>query len=179
MLTGTKSLPDNLVIRPARPEDNDFLKSLYRSERNDLRMIEAAADFIEELISIQYLAKTQGYADRFPNAMYFLVERLGVPIGRLVVNFGHDAVRLVDIAFVPEARGLGYGTHVIKTVQFAAARIQAPVALTVSRDNVSARRAYSSLGFLVEWSDAISDHLVWHPGMVDTYPNPAIVIADT
>ena len=164
MLTGAKSLPDNLVIRPARPEDDGFLKSLYRSERNDLRMIDAEDDFIEELIGIQYLAKTQGYATMFPDAMYFLIERLGVPIGRLVVNFGSEAVRLVDIAFVPEARGHGYGTHVIKAVQFAAARIQAPVALTVNRDNASARRAYSSLGFLVEWSDAITDHLVWHPG---------------
>lgn len=168
MLTGTKSLPDNLVIRPARPEDNDFLKSLYRSERDDLRLLDAETDFIEELIDIQYRAKTQGYADRFPNAMYFVVERLGVPIGRLVVNFGPHEVRLVDIAFVPVARGHGYGTHVIKTVQFAAAHIQAPVALTVSRDNVSARLAYAALGFQVECSDAMTDHLVWHPRHVGT-----------
>jgi len=163
MLTGTKSLPENLQIRPARPEDNGFLESLYRSTRDDLRLIDAADDVIEELISMQYRAQTQGYGDTFPNAMHFVVAHLGAPIGRIVVNFGHNEVRLVDIAFVPQARGHGYGSHVIRALQLAADRIHTPVTLSVNRANVAARRTYLALGFAVERGDALTQQLIWYP----------------
>lgn len=163
MLPGGTPLPDGLGIRPARPEDRGFIESLYRSTRDDLRLINGEKEFVEELIGMQQQAQTQGYGDMFPNAMYFVVERLGERVGRIVVDFGPNEVRLVDIAFIPQARGRGYGSQVVKAMQSAAGHARAPLTLSVSRSNLRARQAYLSLGFRVERGDAMSEHMAWYP----------------
>lgn len=163
MLAGNTPLPDNLGIRPARPEDRVFIESLYRATRDDLRLIDAEDEFVEELIGMQQQAQTRGYGEMFPNAMYFVVERLGDRLGRIVVDFGPNEVRLVDIAFMPQARGRGYGSHVIKAMQFAAGQARAPLTLSVNRTNIRARQAYLALGFRVVQSDAMTEHMAWYP----------------
>jgi len=166
MLVGNSPLPDNLGIRPARPEDKGFIESLYRSTRDDLRLIDAETDFIEELIGMQQRAQGQGYGEMFPNAMYFVVEHLNERIGRIVVDFGPNEIRLVDLAFVPQARGRGFGVTVIKAMQFAAGQSRAPLTLAVNRTNVRARQLYLSLGFRVEQSDVMTEYMAWYPTAV-------------
>ncbi|MDD4958640.1 MAG: hypothetical protein PHS51_04775 [Gallionella sp.] len=43
-------LPDNLSIRPVRDEDHGFMESLYRSTRDDLRLLAAECDWIEKMV---------------------------------------------------------------------------------------------------------------------------------
>lgn len=163
MLSGEFSLPDNLSIRAARSEDEGFMATLYRTTRDDLRRIDAERDFIESLIDMQQQAQVVGYGEQFPNAYYFIVERLGERIGRIVVDFGHDEIRLVDIVFVPQARGRGHGSQVIRALQQAAAKVHTPLALVVHRDDPKARRLYMALGFAVAESHPMADKLVWVP----------------
>lgn len=163
MLPGIAPLPDNLGLRPARPEDKGFIEALYRSTRDDLRLLEAEDGFVEELIGMQQRAQVQGYGEMFPNAMYFVVERLGERIGRAVVDFGPNEVRLVDIAFIPQAQGQGYGSHVIRAMQYAAGQARAPLTLSVSRSNPRARQTYLALGFRVEQADPMTEFMAWYP----------------
>ncbi len=163
MMLNNNQLSDNLRIRPARPEDNGFIEMLYRTTRQDLRLIDAETDFIEELIAMQQRAQIAGYGETFPNAMYFVVERLDERIGRVVVDFGSNEVHVVDIALIPAAQGHGYGTQVIRVLQQAAAETRAPVVLSVSRTNPGAKRAYLALGFRVEHSDGVVERMAWYP----------------
>ncbi|MBS1157643.1 MAG: family N-acetyltransferase [Proteobacteria bacterium] len=163
MLPGYASYTGSLNIRPARPEDSGFVEMLYRSTRDDLRLIAAEDDFIEELIGMQQQAQTVGYGDMFPNAMYFIVERLGDRIGRIVVDFGHNEVRLVDVAFVPQARSSGYGTEILRLLQTAAMQARAPLALSVQRSNLRAKQLYAALGFVSEGGDTMYERLIWYP----------------
>lgn len=163
MMLKNNQLPGNLRIRPARPEDSGFIEGLYRSTRQDLRLIDAEADFIEELIGMQHNAQTVGYGEQFPNAMYFVIERHEERIGRLVVDFGSNEVHVVDIALIPEARGQGYGTQILRVLQQAAAQTRAPLVLLVSRLNPQAKQTYLSLGFRVEQSDAMNERMAWYP----------------
>lgn len=156
-------LPENLAIRPAREEDSGFIESLYCSTRDDLRLIQAEDDFIEELILMQHKAQNQAYGETYPNAFYFIVEKLGEKIGRIIVDFGHNEIRLLDITFIREARGKGFGAAAIKALQYAAAQAKAPLALAVHRSNPGAKRFYLSLGFTVEQSDPMVEQMIWHP----------------
>ncbi|MGE5493525.1 MAG: GNAT family N-acetyltransferase [Actinomycetota bacterium] len=156
-------LPDNLGIRPARDEDQGFIASLYRSSRDDLRLVDAEDDFIEELILMQHRAQALGYGDAYPNAYYFIVENLGEKIGRVIVDFGHNEIRLVDVTFIREARGKGFGSSVIRALQHAAGQARAPLTITVHRSNPGAKRLYLALGFHVEQSDPMLELMAWYP----------------
>lgn len=156
-------LPENLGIRPAREEDKGFIESLYRSTRDDLRYVDAEEEFVEELILLQHRAQGQGYGEAFPNAFHFIVEKLGEKIGRIIVDFGHNEIRLLDIAFIRQARGKGYGSGVIRALQHAASQARAPLTLTVHRGNPAARRLYLALGFRVEQADQMVEFMTWYP----------------
>lgn len=163
------NLPGGLAMRPMTASDNAFVESLYRSSREELRQIDAEEDFIETLIEQQQHAQTQGYGDMFPNAMYFVVEYHNERIGRVVLDFGPNEIRVVDIALIPAARGKGYGSQVLQTVQAAAAKVMAPVTLTVRADHLPAKQLYQRLGFIVEQPQFPFERMVWHPPATGIY----------
>ena len=163
MQTGLLNLPDGLGIRPARDSDKPFIESLFKSTRNDLRMIDAENDFIETLIEQQYHAQTVGYGEQFPNAMYFIIEKHSERICRVVIDFGPNEIRIVDISFVPAARNRGYGTGVIRALKHAAKSACAPLVLSVYKNNPAAKRLYEQEGFRVERTDQVLDLMAWYP----------------
>lgn len=165
MLSGSIKLPAGLGLRPMRSTDSAFMESLYKSTRDDLRMLDAEEDFIEEFIDLQRRAQTQGYGDMFPNAMYFVVEYHGEPIGRVVLDFGQNEIRVMDIALIPAARGKGYGGHVLQAVQMVAGKAMAPVSLTVRFDHLRAKQLYARLGFAVEEAQIPYERMVWYPSV--------------
>ena len=143
--------------------DNAFVEGLYRSTRDDLRLIDAEDGFIDELIESQRQAQTQGYGETFPNAMYFIAEHHTESIGRVVLDFGHNEVRVVDIALIPAARGKGFGGQIIQSVQLVASKVMAPVSLTVRFDHRLAKQLYLRLGFVVEAMQVPYERMVWYP----------------
>lgn len=169
MLSGNIKLPNGLSLRAMRSSDSIFMESLYRTTRDDLRMLDAEEDFIDEFIDLQRRAQTQGYGDMFPNAMYFVVEYHSERIGRVVLDFGQNEIRVVDIAMIPAARGKGYGGQVLQVVQMAAGKVMAPVALTVRFDHLRAKQLYARLGFAVEEAQIPYERMVWYPASVGIF----------
>jgi ribosomal protein S18 acetylase RimI-like enzyme len=162
------NLPNGLGLRPSTASDRPFIESLYASTRNDLRLIDGERDFVEAIVEMQYRAQTSGYGNQYPNAMYFVVEKLGERIGRVTIDFGPDSVHVVDIAFIPEARGKGYGTTVIAAIQQTAAQIKAPVLLSTLKSNLAAQQLYLKMGFQFHDSSEMHNRLIW-------YPNPQVI----
>ena len=165
MVPGVSQLPDGLSLRPERPADSAFMARLYHDRRSDLRQIDGDPEFVHQLIDLQQTAQVRGYGDQFPNAMYFVVEKSGEPIGRVCLDFGPNEVRLVDIAFVAAARGKGYGTAVVKALQMAATQVRAPLTLAVAANDPAAQRVYARLGFQLETSGPMHHYLVWYPAL--------------
>lgn len=158
-------VPDGLSLRPVQPDDSGFLESLYGSTRDDLRQINAENDFIEELIKTQHALQMQGNAANYPNAFQLVVERLGERVGRIVVDFGRNEVKILSIAFISVARSKGYGSGILSGLQQVAAKRQAPLVLEVAHSNLRAKRFYLRMGFVVERTGPIADRMVWHPGV--------------
>jgi ribosomal protein S18 acetylase RimI-like enzyme len=157
-------VPDSLSLRPAQPDDGDFLEALYSSTRDDLRQINAEHGFIAELIKTQHALQIQGNAAHYPNALQLVVEKLGEPVGRVIVDFGPNEIKILNIAFITEERGKGYGSGILRGLQQAAANAQVPLVLGVMRSNLKAKQLYLRLGFSVEQIGPIEDRMVWHPG---------------
>lgn len=169
MLSGSLKFQSGLSLRPMNSSDGIFIESLYRSTRDDLRMLDAEEDLIEEFIDFQRRAQTEGYGDMFPNAMYFVAEHHGERIGRVVLDFGPNEIRVVDIALISAARGKGYGGQVLRAVQMAAGKVMAPVALTVRFDHLRAQQLYGRLGFIIEEAQIPYQRMVWYPAASGAY----------
>lgn len=158
------SLPQGISVRPATASDQPFLELLYRSSRPDLQLIDGEPELIETVVAQQMNVMEQGAGLNYPNAMYFVIEKTQHNIGALVVDFGPNEVRVIYIAVIPAARGLGYGKAVLQGVLQAAAANHAPVAVVVWRSNPGAKRIYLELGFKVEESEPLAERMIWYPG---------------
>lgn len=142
------SLPAGLSLRAERSSDKLFLTRLHHSTRDDLRLIDGEHDFIESIIEMQLTAQQNGYGNDFPDAMYYIIEYHNESVGRLAVAMGQNEVRVLDIAFIAQARGKGYGKGVLQALQAIVQKIPAPLTLSVMRHNVQAVALYTSLGFV-------------------------------
>ena len=164
MLDSASALPDGLSMRPARSSDEPFLASLYESARPDLQLIDADEELKHLIIQQQYQGLQTGAGTQYPNAMHLIIEKTASVIGALVVDFGPNEVRVVYLAFAPQARGHGYGRAVLQGMQQAATQAQAPLVAVVWRANPRARQHYMAQGFQVDQSEAAAERLIWYPG---------------
>lgn len=160
----SNNMAAGISLRPATAGDKPFLELLFRSARPDLQFIDGEQEFIETVIAQQYQIQEQGAGEGFPNAMHYIIEKTQHNVGALVVDFGANEVRVVYVAFIPGARGFGYGKTVLQGVQQAAASNQCPVSVVVWHNNPGAKRIYLELGFKVEETQIAADRMVWYPG---------------
>ncbi|MGD8175078.1 GNAT family N-acetyltransferase [Marinimicrobium sp. ARAG 43.8] len=156
-------LPDGLSVRPSRASDKPFLEKLHQTTREDLQLIDGEKAFVENIIEMQFRAQTEGYGEKFPNAMYFIIEKHWEPIGKATLDFGPNEIRVVDLAFIPKARNQGFGKSVIQAFQRCAHQVMAPLTLSVLQNNIQARQLYASLGFQVESVSPPYEFMIWHP----------------
>jgi GNAT superfamily N-acetyltransferase len=164
----TDMLPStvNLSLRPPTDEDAPFLFALYASTREEeLAAWGWAPAQRDAFLRMQWRAQQQAYAARFPGAEHHLVLKDEQRAGRLLVARGAEAWWLVDVALLPEHRGAGVGTRLLRGVLEDAAKAGQPVRLSVLRGN-PARRLYARLGFReVPGADAADPYEVmeWVP----------------
>jgi len=152
---------NTLTIRPAGPADDAFFAALYRSTRGDLLALPADPAMIDGLVAMQQRMQVAGYRDSYPDAQYQVFELDGVAVGRLVTALVNGAMRVVDIAVLPQARGHGVAGEALRRLQAQAAAEGRGLALAVRRDNATARRLYAALGFAVEGENDLDLELRW------------------
>lgn len=151
-----------LHARAPNDDDFDFLARLYAATRMDLHSATADPAFVAQLVAMQQRLQSAGYRDRFPDAAWLVLEQDGVPCGRIVIDAGPSALRLVDIALLPQARGHGLGRHVMRALQAHAAGLGVPLTLSVHHTNPRARRLYLALGFRAHGTNPAADEMMWN-----------------
>lgn len=153
-------LPE-LHIRPAQASDDDFFAALYRSTRADLLALLADKRYIDGLIATQRQAQLAGYRERYPDALYQVLELDGTPAGRLVTACVDEALRVVDLAVMPWARRRGVATETLLRLQRQGQQEGQALTLAVRRDNAGAHRLYAALGFVAEGEQGAVLQLRW------------------
>ena len=153
MTDKNKKLTNQVDLRPVvLPDDEDFLKDLYFSTRDDLNLLPLDEPQKQMLITMQYSAQKQQYGLQFPGASHDLILCGQVPAGRLFVDREADKIYLVDIALLAEYRGAGIGTAIMNDLVEEAGNSGAVLSLHVMKTNPAAR-LYIRMGLTVTADD--------------------------
>ncbi len=79
---------------------------------------------ISEFLEMQYEAQQRFYENDYQNAADEIVLLDAKPAGLLSIERRNDEIRCVDMALLPENRGAGIGTVLIRRLQDEALRLQ-------------------------------------------------------
>ena len=155
-------------LRPASDEDRELLYRIYASTRTqELAIVSWDEPTKEAFLRMQFTAQDTCYRQTYPDASYDVVVAGEEPVGRLYVGRDAGALRVIDVALLPEHRGRGIGTVLLRRVIDEAQALGIPVRLHVERHN-PARALYDRLGFRV-----IEDRGVYFLMERAPYPNTA------
>jgi ribosomal protein S18 acetylase RimI-like enzyme len=134
-------------LRTAEAEDRDFLLRVYASTREEeLRVVDWGAEQKAAFVEMQFDAQDAYYREHYHPATFDVIEVDGEPAGRLYVARWEDEIRIIDIALLPEHRGRGIGTALLRALLEEAAEAGKRLSIHVELNN-PARRLYERLGF--------------------------------
>ena len=136
-----------ISLRPITPEDVSFLAALYASTRTEELAITGWSDGEKAVFCRrQFDAQSAHYQENYSGASLQVIERDGVPLGRLYVARWEREIRIMDIALLPEHRGTGIGAQLLRELQDEARSAGKTLTIHVERFN-PALRLYERLGF--------------------------------
>ena len=137
----------NLSLRPITDADQPFLLRLYASTREEeLAQVPWTDEQKAAFVRQQFEAQHAWWSENYPDATFDIVLYDGTPVGRLYVDRWPKEIRVVDVAVLPEWRGLGIGERLLRQVFAEGDRSGRPVSIHVEQFN-RARRLYERLGF--------------------------------
>lgn len=149
-------------LRPARPEDEPFLFSVYASARAaEMAAWGWDAAQQEAFLRMQFNAQHMTYRAQYPDADHQIIICEDQPVGRIMVDRTERGILLVDIALLAERRNGGIGTALIQDLQAEAGQAGTRVSLYVLKSNPAAARLYQRLGFLTTGDDGVYLQMDW------------------
>lgn len=137
----------SVTLRPARPEDEDFLRRVYGSTRAEELAATGWDEAMKEaFVAQQFDAQRTHYLSNYESATYEVILVDDAPAGRLYVARWPDEIRVMDIALLPEFRGRGIGTRLLHDLLAEADVAGKIVSIHVERNN-PALSLYRRLAF--------------------------------
>jgi GNAT superfamily N-acetyltransferase len=138
-----------IALRPVRDDDRPFLVRVYASTREDeLAMLPWTDEQKSAFVAQQFEAQDAAYRICYDGATFEVIEVDGEPAGRLYLDRTASEIRVVDITLLPEHRGSGVGTALLRGLLAEADAGGRRVTIHVERFN-RALRLYERLGFSV------------------------------
>jgi ribosomal protein S18 acetylase RimI-like enzyme len=134
-------------LRPVGDSDDRFLRRVYASVRED-ELAQVPWEEADKAVFLrqQFDAQDAYYREHYEGATYDVIEVDGEPAGRLYVARWEDEIRIMDIGLLPEHRGAGIGTRLLRDLLDEGRRAGKRVSIHVEKHN-RALRLYERLGF--------------------------------
>jgi GNAT superfamily N-acetyltransferase len=138
---------ESICLRASMEADQDFLHAVYASTRT-AEFVNAGwgAAEIDTLLAGQFAMQDAYYRRHYRRGRFDVVLCGTMPVGRLYHDWSCREARVIDIALLPEYRGAGIGTRLMRALVAEAARRAMPMCLYVEFDN-PVRSLYRRLGF--------------------------------
>lgn len=141
------STPLPVSLTPVSREDDGFLDEVYASTRWEELALTGWSDALKaDFCRLQHRAQTAHYQAHYPGAGRWVILHGGQPAGRLYVDRWEREIRIMDLALLPDHRGQGLGTHLLRELIEEAAAAGKVLSIHVERQN-PALRLYQRLGF--------------------------------
>ena len=153
----------DLRLRAEQPSDQTFLKALFAASRTaPLLAAGVPQPQIDMLIDMQHRGQSQGYRGQFPAGRFWIVERDGQPVGRLVEDDEAAAIYVVDIAVASGQQRRGVARALIADTQARAAAAGRAVRALVAPDNIASLALFGGMGFNVRTDqDNFHREFIW------------------
>lgn len=154
-----------LALRSETPEDEAFLRRLYGSSRTqEMAHVPWTDEQKTVFLDMQFDLQRRHYRTYYPEGEFMLVLSGKEPIGRFYLDRGTDAFLLIDIALLPEYRGLGIGSWFLENLLAEARASSKPVRLHVETAN-RALTWYQRFGFITLEVQGIRRLMEWKQGL--------------
>jgi len=151
-----------LARRPITDGDLEFLYRVYASTRTEeLAPVPWTDAQKEGFLRMQFNAQHSHYQQHYKDSEFSILSSSGTDVGRLYVHRGPTDIRVVDVALLPEFRGHGWGTALLRGLM-AEATATRTVSVHVERNN-PALRLYARLGFTVVTEGPVYLLMHWRP----------------
>lgn len=150
------------TLRPATPDDDDFLLRLFSSARPELSMLNLEDSQKQLLIKMQFNAQRQQYDASYPQAENSIILCGECAVGRMLVSRNDREITLIDIALLPENQNAGIGTSLISKLLIEATGSSKIVRLHVLNSS-PAKHLYERLGFSSVEPASVYSEMVWRP----------------
>jgi ribosomal protein S18 acetylase RimI-like enzyme len=155
-------------FRHASQEDDSFLCQVFASTRERLlASLPFDAAQKEAFARQQHLCQDRSYRQQYPHAVFEIVYSGDQRIGRLYVNRTREEILIIDIALLPEYRGAGIGSALLRDLLAEAAETSRQVTIHVDKFN-PALRLYQRLGFQIVQDAGADWEMAWRAGAVST-----------
>ncbi|MBN2387243.1 MAG: GNAT family N-acetyltransferase [Anaerolineales bacterium] len=146
-------------LRPLPAADGAFPYQVYASTRlEEMSLVDWPPEQKEAFLSMQFNLRARQYQAAYPGALTEMILCGELPAGAMITLKKADEILLVDMALLPEFRGSGIGTAVLRDLQKEGKKIT----LHVLRHN-PADRLYSRLGFRIVAEDSMYLTMEWTP----------------
>lgn len=166
------AIPDSLVaqgfaLRPESDADVPFLRRLYVSTRwEELAPIIDWTDAQKQaFLESQFALQRHHYLTYYATTDWGVLEHGGVPAGRIYVDRQQQTLLVVDISLLPEWRGRGVGTALMRAVCDEARISDKTVTIAVEKFN-PAQRLYRRLGFREASDEGVYWFMEWRADAV-------------
>ena len=111
---------------------------------------------------MQFRAQHAHYQKYYPEADWLVMSHAGEDVGRLYIERWPSQHRLIDITFLPEHRGQGFGEALLRDLMEEAAAVNKAVSIHVEKFN-PAMGLYRRLGFTCVEDKGVYDLMHWVP----------------
>jgi ribosomal protein S18 acetylase RimI-like enzyme len=136
-----------ITLRRSTAADRALLEGVYWSIREpELAVVPWDDAAKRAFVAHQFTLQDKHYREHYPGATFDVIEADGQPAGRLYVHWGDADIRIMDVALLPEFRGQGIGTRLLRELLDTGRASGRSVSIQVVRGN-PARRLYERLGF--------------------------------
>jgi ribosomal protein S18 acetylase RimI-like enzyme len=151
-------------LRAVGHSDTPFLQAVYASTRaEELALTSWSDEQKGAFCQHQFAAQDAHYRQHYPTAIFSIIERGGVPVGRLYVDRWEKEIRIMDIAVLPEFRGAGIGTKLIRELQEEARESGKALTIHVEKFN-RALGLYERMGFTKKADREVYWLMEWRGG---------------
>lgn len=151
-------------LRPATAADEPFLLGVYASTRAaELAAVPWSDADKAAFVAQQFAAQSAHYARHYTGLSRHVIRVGGADAGRLLVARWEREIRIVDIALLPEYRGGGAGTALLRGLIDEATAAGKPLTIHVERAN-PALGLYVRLGFTPVGDEGVYLKLARDPG---------------
>jgi ribosomal protein S18 acetylase RimI-like enzyme len=134
-------------LRPETEDDTVFLMQLFATTRMaELEQTPWTVDQKWAFIAQQFELQRLHYRTHYADTWFDVIEQNGVPAGRLYLQEVSGQFRIIDIVMMPEWRGKGVGTAILKALMETARAAGKDIDIFVEKFN-PALAWYRRLGF--------------------------------